>query len=394
MRYNSFLKENKDVTMSGTKRYQDKSGQYYLHNSVKFQRNKLNLLNKKSITKPSLTNYQNNNTKNVIKVNRKKKLYDELVPLPKIKQKNKLKSEYEKKNLNNAMNNAKYIRRYQYSKNLEQKQIQQYNEIQYKEKIIFDKIRLIQIWWKTIFQIIKLQKNIKGFLYRNNFHKILEKQRKYFDNIINLIKIIIFVYRKKYFLELKMFKPGIEYYFSKWKNIASKFQILKKVRKNLKLKKQINEFDFNKENYFQTLISRSCKNITKEKNQINITNKTKNNNNSLINLSTQAYTNKNSSMTSLPLKIKKNRLSLGLDMSYSKFFNTSNVNNLEINKTLNINKKTKDNTNKNIMNMSHKRIILQLKIKIKIKLIIEIKLNLQYYIVTIKQKTRIKKKMI
>ena len=116
MNYNTFLKENKDVTMSGTKRYEDKSGQYYLHNSIKFQRNKSNLLNKKSITKPTLTNYQNNN-KNLIRVN-KKKLYEELVPIPKIKQKNKIKSEFDKKNLNNAVNNAKYIRRYQYSKNL------------------------------------------------------------------------------------------------------------------------------------------------------------------------------------------------------------------------------------------------------------------------------------
>ena len=353
MKYNSFLKANKYITMSGTKRYEDKSGQYYLHNSVKYQRNKLNLLNKKSITKPSLTNYQNNNNKNIIKVHRKK-LYDELVPLPKIKQKNKLKSEYDKKNLNNAMNNAKYIRRYQYSKNLEQKQIQLYNEIQYKEKIYFDKIRLVQIWWKTIFQIIKIQKNIKGFLYRNNFHKILEKQKKCVNKVINLIKAIKFILKKKYFLKLKMLKPGIEYYFLKWKDKTFKLHILKKIVIDLNFKKQFNEFDFNKENYFQTLISRSCKNITKENLQINSTNKSKNINNSLINLSTQAYTNKNSSLTSLPLKIKNNRLSLGLDISCSKFFNTSNINNLETNKTLNINRKTKDNTNKNMINMSQK----------------------------------------
>ena len=351
MNYNTFLKENKDVTMSGTKRYEDKSGQYYLHNSIKFQRNKSNLLNKKSITKPTLTNYQNNN-KNLIRVN-KKKLYEELVPIPKIKQKNKIKSEFDKKNLNNAVNNAKYIRRYQYSKNLIQKQIHHYNEIQTKEKIIVDKIRLIQIWWKTIFQIIKLQKNIKGFLYRNKLLKIIEKQRIYFDKMINMIKIIKYIFKKKYFLKFISFKPGLIYYFTKWKDIAFKNSIIKKIVKYLTRAKQNNEFDYSKEDYFKTLISRSCKDLIKENCKINSTNKTKNNN-SIINLSTQAYTNKNSSMTSLPLKIKKNRLSLGLDTSCSKFFNTCNINNLEINKTLNIDKNTKDKTNKNMMNISQK----------------------------------------
>ena len=345
MKYNSFLKQNKDVTMSGTKRYEDKSGQYYLHNSVKFQRNQLNLLNKKSITKPTLSNYQNNNDKNIIRVN-KKKLYDELVPIPKIKQKNIIKCEYDKKNLNNAMNNAKYIRRYQYSNNLAQKQIQQYNEIQYKE----NKIRLVQIWWKTIFQIIKIQKNIKGFLFRNKLHKILEEQRKYFDKVVNMIKIIKYIFRKKFFLKLMVFKPGIVYYFTRWKNITFKFQIFKKIIKYLTHKKKLNEYDFNEEKYFQTLISRSCKDLIKDH-----INKTKNNNNSLINLSTQAFTNKNSSMTSLKVKIKNNRLSLGLDTSCSKIFKISKTNNLEINKTFNkINKKAKDKTNNNIMNISQK----------------------------------------
>ncbi len=118
MRYNSFLKENKDVTMVGTKRYDDKSGEYYLLNSEKLHKKNSNFLFQKYNTKPNLIN---NNNKNLIRVN-KKKTYDELVPLPKVKQKNKIKCEYDEKNLNNAINNAKYIRRYQYSKNLITKQ--------------------------------------------------------------------------------------------------------------------------------------------------------------------------------------------------------------------------------------------------------------------------------
>ena len=56
MRYNSFLKENKDVTMVGTKRYDDKSGEYYLLNSEKLHKNNSNFLLQKYNTKPNLTN--------------------------------------------------------------------------------------------------------------------------------------------------------------------------------------------------------------------------------------------------------------------------------------------------------------------------------------------------
>jgi hypothetical protein len=187
MNYNSFLKEHKDVTMSGTKRYADKSGEYYLKNSVKFRRNNINYLNQKSLTKPYLTN--NNNNKHIIKVN-KNKLYDELVPIPKMKQKNKLKCDYDKKNLKNAENNAKYIRRYQYSKNLAQKQILKQKEIEINQKIFLSKVKHLQIWWKTIFQIIKIQKFIRGYLSRNKLVKIIGLQEKYFEKILNLVKVI------------------------------------------------------------------------------------------------------------------------------------------------------------------------------------------------------------
>ena len=102
-----------------------------------------------------------------------------------MKQKNKFKSEYEKKNLNNAVNNAKYIRRYQYSKNIAKKQIQQYKEQKKMEKEYSNKIKLIQIWWKTIFQIIKLQKYVRGYLYRNKFYKNNENKDKYFDKVVH-----------------------------------------------------------------------------------------------------------------------------------------------------------------------------------------------------------------
>ena len=95
MRYNSFIQEHRDVTMSGTKRYEDKSGEYYLQNLDKYQKNyyfnqrsitSLNLnSNNKNFIKYCNTNYNSN--KHIIKV-KKKKLFNELVPIP-IKHKKK-----------------------------------------------------------------------------------------------------------------------------------------------------------------------------------------------------------------------------------------------------------------------------------------------------------------
>ena len=274
IKYNSFLKEHKYVTMSGTKRYEDKSGEYYLQNSVKYQRNNLTILNKKSYIKKNLTNFQND--KNIIKVN-KNKFFDELVPIPKMKQKNKLKCDYEKKNLNNAVNNAKYIRRYQYSKNLTQKKIQQYEEMQKKEKIFLSKIKHIQIWWKTIFQIIKIQKYIKGFLYRKIFITILTKRKKYFEAVFNIIQVIKNIYWKNCLKKIMMNKPGIQYYLNKWINITFKSIIIKRMIKHINMKifndNNYNNCDFDNQN----LTSRSCKESTKQNYKINLTKKLKNN---------------------------------------------------------------------------------------------------------------------
>ncbi len=58
----------------------------------------------------------------------------------------------------------------------------------------------IQLWWKSIFQIIKIQKNIRGFLFRNQLIKNLELYEKYVDKVLLFIKLIkkIF-YRKNYY---------------------------------------------------------------------------------------------------------------------------------------------------------------------------------------------------
>ena len=39
------------------------------------------------------------------------------------------------------------------------------NDIQKNEKLL-ERIKYLQLWWKTIFQIIKIQKYLRGFLHR------------------------------------------------------------------------------------------------------------------------------------------------------------------------------------------------------------------------------------
>ena len=72
--------------------------------------------------------------------------------------------------------------------------IQNYNSFKFmkssKEKNTMSKIKLIQTWWKGIYNIIKIQKNIRGFLYRNKLLENLEKEKIIICNIFFLYKTI------------------------------------------------------------------------------------------------------------------------------------------------------------------------------------------------------------
>ena len=96
MKYNSFIKEHKDLTILRTKGHENKSGQYYLQNLGKFQKNNLNQKSITTLNINSNSDKNNNNStsyksnKNLIKM-KKKQLNDELIPIPTVKQTNKLK---------------------------------------------------------------------------------------------------------------------------------------------------------------------------------------------------------------------------------------------------------------------------------------------------------------
>jgi hypothetical protein len=55
--------------------------------------------------------------------------------------------------------NNEYYKRKQYSNNINKNNINYFKEF-YQERNYLEKIKFIQLWWKTIFQIIKLR-NIK-----------------------------------------------------------------------------------------------------------------------------------------------------------------------------------------------------------------------------------------
>ena len=348
MKYNSFVKEHRDITLSGTKRYEDKSGEYYLQNLDRYQKNNLNFT-QKSITSLNFKNINNdcNYNKHIIKV-KKKRLCDELIPIPIVKQNNKIKNEFEKKNINNAMDNAKYIRRFQYSNNISQRQILQYKEMKKNEKIFFDKIKFIQIWWKTIFQIIKIQKYLRGYLYRIKLISILDQRELYIDNVLNLAKCFKKIFLYKYFNNLRIYKNYKKYYFHRWNEIINKNIILKSLKNNYDSYKifkdfknngkiiSINSYDKYNNKYEEIDFESDFYDNLNSKNQKN---------KSLIEIYNNSIQNKknrrkkNLSSSSFVLKPKKKNLNIGIELSSSQIIRTKKKE-YDFNQT-NYNKKTK-----------------------------------------------------
>ena len=355
MKYNSFIKEHKDLTMSGTKRYENKSGEYYLQNLGKFQKNILNQksittrnINYNSDTKKNHTNYKSK--KNIIKV-KKKKLNDELIPIPIVKQSNRLRNDYEIKNLNNAMDNAKYIRRFQYSNNITQRQIQQYKEMQKNEKIYFNKIKYIQIWWKTIYQIIKIQKYLRGYLYRIKLISILDQREQYIDKVLLLIKSIKKIFLNKFYNKINVYKKDYKnIFFLKWIELTYKKKIIKDLINNYSSQKIFKEFHNNndiftsrsnkknreKEYDFKTEFHKSLnKNSEKMRNR------------SFISLhkdnlkKDKNQRGKNLSSSSFVIRPRKKNLRIGIELSSSQMIRKPKKHNLyDLNQT-NYNKKNK-----------------------------------------------------
>ncbi len=180
--------------MQGTKRFTDKSGEYYLKNvQLQNSRQDPNLI----VAKNSLNNPQNLENCLNRDINKIKKRASRIVtllpensltPIPNKEGMNKsgIANKYGKKELDDAQRTAVFIRRMEYATSMK-RQMNDGKTMKNHGK----KIALIQEWWKTMYKIIKLQKNVRGFLFRKKLMSNLEHQEKLlqfiteFDNIYN-----------------------------------------------------------------------------------------------------------------------------------------------------------------------------------------------------------------
>jgi hypothetical protein len=157
----SFIKNHKDVTLQGTKRFMDKSGEYYLKNvQMQNRRHDFNYHKRGSLNNPqNLENCLNND--NALKIKKRASKIvtllpeNSLTPIPKKEGINKtgFANGYKKKELNDAQRTAVFIRRLEYATSMKKKLIKDNDEKEDEKKIIF-----IQQWWKTMHKVIKLQK--------------------------------------------------------------------------------------------------------------------------------------------------------------------------------------------------------------------------------------------
>ena len=187
-----------------------------------------------------------------------------LTPIPMNPKKSIIKNNHDKRELNNAQKTAVFLRRVEYSKNMRKN----YNKIIIDQEIL-ENIILIQKWWKTLYLIIMIQKNIRGFLSRSKLIDNLEKQESFINMLLYIhtlhkkimfkrfyIKMIINDKRIKFVnlinkiysllkfrFYIKRWKKIIMYsnYIKHWKFTIDKFNILNNIIKEKK--KEIKKID-------------------------------------------------------------------------------------------------------------------------------------------------------
>ena len=261
---NSFIKNHKNITFSGNKRYIQKSAEYYLKN-IKSNKNNINEINQINEYQNKIKNNNIQNKKSQ-KMNKNKNLSN-LTPIPITKKNCKVENKFEKDELNKAKRTAILIRRYEYSANIRKNN---FHEIKHNFNLF--KIVFIQQWWKYLFRVIRIQKIYKGFFFRKKFIILLENQYYFVEKIclinniiqavllknilhfvenkkciqkINKIFKIIEIFNrgtKRYFInywyknnkKLSKRNKSISQYFIIWKNKIEKKEITKKLVKYIK----------------------------------------------------------------------------------------------------------------------------------------------------------------
>ena len=137
---------------------------------------------------------------------------------------------FDNNNLSDIFMNSKNHRRH-CSNIISRKYYENLIESQKEQKIILEKINFIQLWWKTIFQIIKIQKNIRGFLYRQRLIEELDREEIVVDNLLFLIKSYKKIVFNIFIFKLLNYKSSIRYCFLKWNEKINKRIIIQNLLK-------------------------------------------------------------------------------------------------------------------------------------------------------------------
>ena len=137
----------------------------------------------------------------------------------------------------------KNYKKQQRSNNITKKHMKLFKDFQ-QEEFLYEKIKFIQLWWKTIFQIIKIQKHVRGFLYRQKLIEELDREEIAVDNLLFLIKCSKKIIYNAFIYKLKNYKPGIKYYLNKWNEKIKKpiiiYKLLNLYNKNMNKNKNLN----------------------------------------------------------------------------------------------------------------------------------------------------------
>jgi len=129
---NSFIKNHKNITFSGNKRYIQKSGEYYLKN-IKSDRNNINEIKQINGYHNKIKN-NNIQNKKCQKMN-KNNILSNLTPIPITKKNFKVENKFEKDELNKAKRIAVLIRRYEYSANIRRNKFHEIKNCFYSTKV-------------------------------------------------------------------------------------------------------------------------------------------------------------------------------------------------------------------------------------------------------------------
>ena len=419
----SYIEQNKDVTLAGTKRFTDKTGEYYLKN-VQLQKKKDKpgpLIKKLSLTRPQ--NLDNIFSKlhgniNKIKKNATKIITilpeNSLTPIP-VKEQNSVQGvaqSFNKKQYKNAERVAVFIRRMEYANGVKNhfKSVKK-NDEDYLNKIIF-----IQEWWKTMYKIILIQKCIRGYLFRKNLMKNLEHQEKILKFITSFYHLFFSHLYKKFFDNLKKKYDYINQINSKKIELLEdinekmekieKFKCMKKLKYivykwkkkiyKLKIKEKAEIFNSNKNknkvikvlrnNYLSKLIKDVLKKDKKEKKELlDKINKEKNLVNILKGIKILKRVVRNNNNKKIFLRLKKLYEFLIKKSCFNKWKKKAQFNNI-IQKLKN--NKKKKNKLMSIINKLSK--IKEIKDKEKMKMMFEIWKNMRI----VKQVKKLKIKLI